>query len=338
LFVGIREPGSAVTYGFRHEALFYSSDAEFIAGTVPFVTAGCEAGEPVLIAATRERLELLRLALGSHGHTDSVSFLEFDELGRNPARIIPAWREFYDAAGGGSRPVRGIGEPIWVGRNPAEIEECRRHESLLNLAFADAENFWLRCPYDRARLDPEVITAAGCTHPDLSEGGVSRCSDSFPGDDQFLATFAGELPPPGPDAEEIRFSAADLKAVRRFARSHAQAAGLDADRAGDLVLALSELAANSVRHSGGAGVARAWQADGELICEVEDTGRIEDPLVGRRRPEPDQACGRGLWIVNLVSDLLEIRSRETGTCARVHMRVGEAGARHSDGVQERTSG
>ena len=47
--------------------------------------------------------------------------------------------------------------------------------------------------------------------------------------------FAGELSPPGPGAVELGFCASDLKAVRRFADRHAQAAGLNAARmAGDL--------------------------------------------------------------------------------------------------------
>ncbi|MGZ8666378.1 MAG: anti-sigma factor RsbA family regulatory protein [Solirubrobacterales bacterium] len=309
-----------MTSGFRHEAFLYSSDVEFIAGTVPFVSAGREPGEAVLVAATRERLDLLRLALGSDGHAEGIGFLEFDELGRNPARIIPAWRQFYDAASEGGRPVRGIGEPIWAGRGSAEIEECRRHESLLNLAFADAEGFWLRCPYDRSKLDPEVIAGAGCTHPELSEAGSSAPSDSYPGVGGLPGPFDGELPAPDPAAAEIRFSEADLRAVRRFATRQGEAAGLSVERGEDLALAVNELAANAIRY-GGNGLAKAWQADGELVCEVEGGGRIEDPLAGRRRPDPEQISGRGLWIANQVADLLEIRSTRTGTRARLHMRI-----------------
>ncbi len=313
-----------MTDSFRHEALFYSSDAEFVAGTLPFVSDGRAAGEPVLVAANRERLELLQLALGSHGQAESVSFLEFDELGRNPARIVPAWRQFYDDCGGGDRPVRGIGEPIWADRSKPEIEECRRHEALVNLAFADAEGFWLRCPYDRSALDPEVIAGAGCTHPELSEAGASGESDSYSGEEGASLPFAGVLPPPRAGAAELSFSASDLKSVRSFATAHAQAAGLDPRRTEDLALALNELATNSIRHSGGGGVARAWREKGELICEVEGGGTIEDPLAGRRKPDPEQISGRGLWIVNQVSDLVEIRSQESGTRARVHMRVEES--------------
>jgi anti-sigma regulatory factor (Ser/Thr protein kinase) len=315
------QPPGAVKSGFRHEAFLYSSDAEFIAGTVPFVSAGRGAGEPVVIAATRERLDLLRLALGSHGHAEGIRYLEFDELGRNPARIIPAWREFYDAAASGGRRVRGIGEPIWAGRSPAEIEECRRHESLLNLAFADAQGFWLRCPYDRSSLGSEVIAGACCTHPQLCEAGASVPSDSYPGEKGLPGPFEGELPTPAPGAAEIVFSEADLGAVRRFATRQGEAAAMTAERVEDLALAVNELAANTIRYAGGSGLARAWQADGELVCEVEDGGRIEDPLAGRRRPDPEQISGRGLWIANQVADLLEIRSTRTGTRARLHMRI-----------------
>lgn len=314
-------PPRVLNDSFRHEALFYSSDAEFIAGTLPFVSEGCEAGEAVLVGARRERIDLLRVALGSHGHTDSVSFLEFEELGRNPARIIPAWRQFYDEFGGGERAIRGIGEPVWADRSSAEIEECRRHEALLNLAFADAEGFWLRCPYDRSALDPQVVADACCTHPELFEAGARCESESYRDEDGVPLPFAGELPAPGPAVEELGFSGSDLKAVRNFAELHADAAGLHPQRAEDLALALNELAANTIRHAGGAGVARAWRDNGELICEVEDTGTIEDPLVGRRKPRAEQTSGRGLWIVNQVTDLLEIRSQASGTVARIHMRI-----------------
>ena len=49
--------------GFRHEALFYSGDDEFLAGTVPFVLEGVETGEPVLVVVPEPRLAALRTAL-----------------------------------------------------------------------------------------------------------------------------------------------------------------------------------------------------------------------------------------------------------------------------------
>ncbi len=56
------------------------------------------------------------------------------ELGRNPAKIIPAWQKFLDTDAADSRPARGVGEPIWAGRGADELIECQVHEALLNVA------------------------------------------------------------------------------------------------------------------------------------------------------------------------------------------------------------
>ena len=121
---------------FRHEALLYDGEVGFLTGTLPFIRAGVAAGEPVLVVVSAARIGLLRSALG--GNADRVAFADMADVGANPARIIRA---------------RGIGEPIWAGRSPAELVECQRHETLLNLAFAGVPAFWLLCPYDCEALD-----------------------------------------------------------------------------------------------------------------------------------------------------------------------------------------
>ncbi len=60
--------------------------------------------------------------------------------------------------------------------------------------------------------------------------------------------------------------------------------------------------------------------DGDAaICEVSDGGRIEEPLVGRERPDVTGAGGRGLWLANQICDLVQIRTFPTGNVVRVHM-------------------
>ncbi|MGH3408673.1 MAG: ATP-binding protein, partial [Streptosporangiaceae bacterium] len=112
----------------------------------------------------------------------------------------------------------------------------------------------------------------------------------------------------------------DLRPVRDFVTRFAQRSGLGPDRAADLVLAVGELAANTLRHTSGGGVVHAWSAPGEVVCQVTDQGRISDPLVGRRRP-PD-ASGLGIWVVHQLCDLVELRTGRSGTAVRVHMRTG----------------
>ena len=57
------------------------------------------------------------------------------------------------------------------------------------------------------------------------------------------------------------------------------------------------------------------------MLEVRDAGHIREPLVGRRRPTPEQQSGRGLWLVNRLCDLVQIRSSHEGTVVRVHVRA-----------------
>ena len=96
-------------------------------------------------------------------------------------------------------------------------------------------------------------------------------------------------------------------------------AGLSAMRATDMTLAVSELAANTLQHTRAEGVAQAWQADGELVCQITDSGFISDPLAGFLQPQPDQPGGHGLWLVNQICDLVEVRSDQGGTVIRLHM-------------------
>jgi hypothetical protein len=152
----LRGAGSRLD-AFRHEAFLYAGATAFLEGTVPFVEAGLEAGEPVLVVVDAEKIERMREALG--GDADRVAFADMAEVGSNPARIIPAWRDFL-AANGGGLGARGIGEPVDAGRTPDELVECQRHEALLNVAFAMGTPWRLLCPYDTTALPPAVLREA----------------------------------------------------------------------------------------------------------------------------------------------------------------------------------
>ena len=111
-----------------------------------------------------------------------------------------------------------------------------------------------------------------------------------------------------------------LGQVREFSASRGHVAGLDGARVSDLVLAVSEIAANALSHGGGGGVIRSWCTSEEILCQVEDHGYISDPLAGRYRKPADAQGGHGLWLVNRVCDLVERRSSPAGTVTRLHMR------------------
>lgn len=118
----------------------------------------------------------------------------------------------------------------------------------------------------------------------------------------------------------IRFELSGLAELRELVASWASTLGFDDDKADDLVLAVHELAANSVRHGGGCGTFRMWSEDGSLVCEVGDRGWITDLSIGCKLPDPDQHGGRGLWLVRELCDEVELRSSKEGTVIRVRMR------------------
>jgi anti-sigma regulatory factor (Ser/Thr protein kinase) len=126
-----------------------------------------------------------------------------------------------------------------------------------------------------------------------------------------------------PNTVSLTFTA-DLAAVRALVRRYASEAGLSEIRAVDLVLAVSEVAANTVRHARSPGTLDIWHNADEIICQVTDKGFIADPLAGWRIPRIGATTGYGLWIVRRVCDKVDLRSDETGTCVRMHMHIDPA--------------
>ena len=129
----------------------------------------------------------------------------------------------------------------------------------------------------------------------------------------------GTLSTPPDDAEVLRYRA-NLAEVRMFTAARARRAGLPPARANDLVIAVAELAANTLIHTSGPGTLTIWITYDEVICQVQDQGLITDPQAGMVRPAPDAAGGgRGLWAVYQVCDQVEISTGQAGTTIRVHM-------------------
>lgn len=289
--------------GLRHAALFYRDRAEYRARILGFARAGLARGEPSFIAVPGDEARLLRDRLGA-----DVVCTDMADMGRNPARIIPRLRAFIDRFPG--QHVRFVGEPIWPGRSPAEICEATRHEALINLAFA-RDDVAVLCPYNAARLSPSAIAAARRTHPATADGRATA--------GQVPAECDQPLPAPPASAETLAYHT-DLAPVRRLVEGHAWRAGLAQERAADLVLAVSEIAANTLGHTGSGGMLHVWHDEREILCQVHDQGWIADPLAGRVKRGPESR-GHGLFLVNHLCDLAEVRTGPDGTTVRLHMRL-----------------
>lgn len=310
------EPALASAVRGVHAAFLYQSMDEFLAGVAGFVSAALEEGAQVLAAVPGAKVSVLRDQVGDRAHR--VRWADLAMIGANPARIIPAIRTFTGAFGGRAFCVH---EPVWESRTAAERREVLRHEALLNLAFT-GEPVTIVCPYDAAKLEPAVIATAQRTHPVVIRDGRVHSSPEF----DTVAVVPEEcerpLEPPPYEADALAYHA-ELSSVRAFTTRCAQQSGLGPARTRDVVIAVSELAANTLRHGGGQGTLAIWTAADELLCQVEDAGYISDPLVGRTKPAPDAPGGHGMWVVHQLCDLVEIRTGPDGTVIRLHMRLGQ---------------
>lgn len=294
--------------GLVHLALFYASGQQYREEVVSFIRDGLSNGEPVLAAVPGDQVQVLREVLGGRGR--DVVFADMAVLGRNPARIIPAVGAFMDQHPG--RRIRCVEEPAWAGRTGEEAREIIRHEALVNQVFTGMAATVL-CLYDSQRLAASVIGEAGGMHPYLLAEGQGQPNRTYFGPG-VPPSCESPLPAPPATAQAFEYYS-DLRQLRHWVTRQASAAGLSPDRIADLVIAVSELAANTLHHTAAAGTARIWHTDDEILCQIHDQGEITDPLAGRR----PGAHGHGLWVVNQLCDLTEIRSGPGGTTIRVRM-------------------
>jgi anti-sigma regulatory factor (Ser/Thr protein kinase) len=307
--------------GLRHLLYPYEGEKQFLDGALAFIDQAVNGGEHVLVAVAPPREQLLRDALTRTGRESSVSYVDLTGPARNPARLIPAWREWVGKRATDGQGVRAIGENPWQGRSAGETSELRYHEWLLNQAFARAPAWWLLCPCDTSETDPDVLSALGRCHPLVLEQGAAAPSPDFV-DEPYAFD---DLPPPcgGTAVAASEYGPGELHVVRDRVAECARRHGVDGGRLRDLLIAVTEVAANSIRHGGGRGSLKLWAERGRVVCEFHDAGHISDPLAGRVRPSLEQNGGRGLWLVQQLCDLVQIRSdAESGTTIRLQMTSG----------------
>jgi serine/threonine-protein kinase RsbW len=119
---------------------------------------------------------------------------------------------------------------------------------------------------------------------------------------------------------EIRATADRLVYIRQRLSAWLRPFGLPDSTAHDIVLAVDEACTNAIEHAyaGDAGAIRidAALADSQLTVEVADSGMWRESAQKRTR-------GRGLLIMEAVSERLEVDTSDSGTTVR--MRFGLAG-------------
>lgn len=305
--------------GLVHSAFFYRGESEYLGEVLPFVMDGVVRGDSVVVALPADKLALLRTALGEA--VAGVEMSDMGEVGRNPANTFA----MFAAALSAERPGRrlwAVAEPVWPTRTCYEYPACVQNEALYNVAFADCDLVTL-CPYDAAGLPADVLADARRTHPLIRRGGRDIPSADY----GWRKAFDEYNRPLAADPRAASFVVAepgDLSEARTFASDRAHALGLSAERISDLHLIVTELATNSLNYSGTGCRLTLWRRAGELICEIRDGGRFDDPMAGRRPAARNAVNGRGLLLVNALADLVRVHTSDTGTTIQASLPLGSA--------------
>ena len=295
-----------------HEALAYADGAELAARLADRVEASVSAGDrvvAVLESAVRQRLSA---ELGPAA--DGVRFLEPAAVHSVPgfttavrwarstrqadddaARLMVITQQLLD--------LPGCGPGYWI-RLCAGLEVAGVDLPLTVVcAFPDEPANWLR-----------VRT----THHVLSSGnGAAPNPDYREPQDVVREHPPPPRPPLGPPTAELAFRSTDLGKLRHLTAEVGDRGGLAADRIADAVLAVNELASNSVEHGPGTGRLRLWtEGEPRLLAEVADRGRLAEPFPGMVHPSTSGPRGRGLWLASELCDVMEVWA-EDGTVVRL---------------------
>ncbi|WP_433474086.1 anti-sigma factor RsbA family regulatory protein [Spirillospora sp. CA-142024] len=312
-----------------HRLLPYAGVEEFLGGAVPFLRAGVEAGDRVLAVCGQGRELLLRDALGPAAA--DVEFTEAAGWYAHPSRTLADCLGDACAAARQGTRLRLLGEPVWAARPPLEVVEWQRAEAVLNIAFRGT-GAAIMCPY-AAALPASVVAAGRKTHPETVRGARTLPNPGFVNPWTYCAQCDEEpLPPPPEDAETLTIERPDLYWLRAWVAECARSTPLPEEDRQRLLVAVTEVVTNALRHGEPPIVLRMWtdaSQDAALVCEVTDTGRwAPDTGYGLVPPQPDggapgdgtAAGGRfGLWAVRLLCSIVQIRTGDAGTAVRLRL-------------------
>lgn len=312
-----------------HAVFFYHDEQELAERVSEYLLSAVQDGGLAVMIATPDHRRSFERRLAAAGidvaaALERASYVALDASEAIRGFMVSGWPDpasFWQVisplvrqAAKAGQPVRLFGEMVWLLWDAGLVNAAIEVESLWN-ELGHQYSLSLLCAY------PAQPVSAG-THPDalievcrLHTGVVGGPPEPVDSEHERLLSS-----PPG-DAEVLRYRA-DLAGVRSFAAARARRAGLPPRRVGDLVISVSELAANTLAHTSGPGSLALWVTDSEVICQIHDLGEITDPLAGKLRPHPAaDGGGRGLWVVHQLCDLVEIGAGSADPTIRVHMQL-----------------
>jgi anti-sigma regulatory factor (Ser/Thr protein kinase) len=310
---------AAAPAGHGHAALLYEDPTVLLAATTPFLEAGLDAGDLTVLALRPEVAELVGGVLGERiGAVESDTRLCL--LGsRAPDAFTAVRRAVERSAATGNGRLRVVGAP-GLGQGGVDGREAVRFEAAVNAVLAGAPVSAL-CVYDRTVLDEPLVERVCATHPQLAVGDALLDNPRF----REPASVIRSLPVPREPVEDTApvlavDGATVLAELRGSLRAALHRVVADRELHEDLLLAVSEVAANAFRHGRPPVTARLWADGHRLVCTITDSGRgFDDPLAGFQPAHGMDLSrgGMGLWLARKLWDSVDLLDGGTGLTVRL---------------------
>lgn len=309
--------------GYRHAALLFDSDGDFLARALPFLQAGLSAGEAGLVVCQEAHNALLARALPDDAH---VLVLPRDAVYTRAAHVgVTYERLVHRLLAEGAHGTRLVSEPA-CGSGPEAWETWADFESVSNVALS-ALRLSSVCGYDVRRLSAAMVHDVERSHPHLltEDGPVPSGAYVPPAD--LLGTG-----PPRPDPLEATPPSLDLAGLtdragvaraRGQVRAVVDAACPDTLVGEEFTGAVAEVLTNAFHYGGPPVHVRMWATSSRLLCTVTDQGAGADLLfAGYSRGDLDaERTGAGLWLARQTCDRLDAYRTPGGFTVRLSSAV-----------------
>jgi anti-sigma regulatory factor (Ser/Thr protein kinase) len=297
---------------------------------------GCPLGDMVAradVLVTAQNPELVATLLIAR-YDPSTGDLRLAGAGHPPALLV---------SGTTVREIASPGIPIgWPGAGSHEVIELRMERADTLIIYTDG---LIEATKDilRGLADLSAAAAATASYPatSLARALVERqLADAARHDDSLALVLRRRSPAPGaqglplaPFDHQFSPQSAAVPLARHLLRDWMELVPVEADAIESLLLAVSELCSNAVRHATGAPGSvhlRAWADADDVLIEVSDDGgslqwsdAAADDL-----PDPEAEQGRGLFLVRELADDVTTRIEDGRTTIRVVKRavIGRMGA------------
>jgi len=279
--------------GFEHGLGFFGSDDEFAATFTPFCRDALEQDAPVVVRVADRYAELLRDDLGPDA---GVVFAAQGDQYQDPPGALRNAIDLIERHSHPTRPVyllgelppmTGLGRDAWV-----------RYEAAANRVL-DQRRVKALCATDTRGLDASLKDDLLRSHHVIVDADGSQPNPAFTTPEVAAAARTPVRDPLEHTSPALQLHNPTPGAARHAVARLAAASGVRPAQIDDLLVGLSEVLGNAIRHGTEPVQVSAWSVAGKVVVAVRDSGSgPADPFVGLLpQGEPgERVGGLGLWI------------------------------------------